>query len=302
LEEILRHAARLFSQSGFEGASIRDLSRSTGISLAGLYHYFRSKEELLYRLQKFTFTTVLANARATATVAPTPRERVRALVAVHVGYFLAHRDAVKVLSHEDDTLARAAAAGRPHTREWADEIAKLKHDYFRFGLEIVAAAMKAHDDANTPARARTAMPIPLPSPPMASASSTVARQPGRATGSRAGLPAPALAQATPAFVRVATLSLFGMLNWIYTWYRDDRDPGAQALAAQMADIYLEGIAPQTSRVIQSTSNGSRGRAPGNRQRPGRGPAQAIPAQAIIVRRRKVKPRRRPATKSPRGKK
>lgn len=42
-------------------------------------------------------------------------------------------------------------------------------------------------------------------------------------------------------VRIAALSLFGMLNWIYTWYRPDRDPGAEELTDQMLHIFLNGF-------------------------------------------------------------
>ena len=38
---------------------MRDLSRAAGMSLAGLYHYFESKEDLLYLIQKHTFRTII---------------------------------------------------------------------------------------------------------------------------------------------------------------------------------------------------------------------------------------------------
>jgi hypothetical protein len=41
--------------------------------------------------------------------------------------------------------------------------------------------------------------------------------------------------------RVAVLSLFGMMNWIYTWYKPKVDPEADALARQVGDIFLAGI-------------------------------------------------------------
>src|SRR5689334_5065072 len=59
LAEILHHATEVFHDKGYEGASMRDLSRATGMSLAGLYYYFESKEKLLYMVQKHTFETVL---------------------------------------------------------------------------------------------------------------------------------------------------------------------------------------------------------------------------------------------------
>ena len=56
LSEILSHATEVFCKKGYEGASMRDLSRESGMSLAGLYYYFESKERLLYLIQKHTFT------------------------------------------------------------------------------------------------------------------------------------------------------------------------------------------------------------------------------------------------------
>jgi Tetracyclin repressor-like, C-terminal domain len=42
--------------------------------------------------------------------------------------------------------------------------------------------------------------------------------------------------------RVAVLSLFGMMNWIYTWHHPRVDPQADRLAEIVADIFLEGVA------------------------------------------------------------
>jgi AcrR family transcriptional regulator len=51
LAEILDYATEIFANKGYEGASMRDLSRLSGISLAGLYYYFDCKEKLLYFIQ-----------------------------------------------------------------------------------------------------------------------------------------------------------------------------------------------------------------------------------------------------------
>jgi hypothetical protein len=40
LSQILDYATEIFADKGYEGASMRDLSRLSGISLAGLYYYF----------------------------------------------------------------------------------------------------------------------------------------------------------------------------------------------------------------------------------------------------------------------
>jgi len=41
--------------------------------------------------------------------------------------------------------------------------------------------------------------------------------------------------------RVATMSLFGMINWIYTWYRPQSGISVDTLARQMSEIFLTGV-------------------------------------------------------------
>lgn len=44
----------------------------------------------------------------------------------------------------------------------------------------------------------------------------------------------------PVDLRVATFSLFGMMNWLYNWYRPDRDVPVEQLAEQMSTLFLGG--------------------------------------------------------------
>lgn len=41
--------------------------------------------------------------------------------------------------------------------------------------------------------------------------------------------------------RVATFALFGMMNWLYTWYRPDRDVPVERLVEEITEIYLNGF-------------------------------------------------------------
>src|SRR6202521_899940 len=101
LQSILRHAAQVFSEKGYEGASIRDISRSSGVSLAGLYYYIKRKQELLYLIQIQTFNTFVARQETSLPHAATPVEKLRILVHNHLDYFLEHPVEMKVLAHED---------------------------------------------------------------------------------------------------------------------------------------------------------------------------------------------------------
>ena len=131
LSKVLQHAAQIFCEKGYEGASMRDLSRAAGMSLAGLYHYFSSKEELLYLIQKHTFQTIIERVqqRLESAAGADAEERIRIFIENHLDYFLANKEAMKVLTHEDDTLKDARGA----------EIRAIKREYYRICLDLLEA-------------------------------------------------------------------------------------------------------------------------------------------------------------------
>src|SRR5216683_2284102 len=181
MERLLEHAARIFCDKGYEGASMRDLSRACGMSVAGLYHYFSSKEELLYLIQKHAFRTIIDQVRRRLAVSDDPEERVRIFIENHLEYFLANKEAMKVLTHEDERLKNGRGA----------EIRAIKREYYRICLELMEDLRRVK-----------------------------------------GLQFSG---------RLAVLSLFGMINWIYTWHNPRVDAGAKVLARQMGDLFLCGV-------------------------------------------------------------
>ena len=110
LAKILVHATDVFYQNGYAAASMRDLSRASGVSLSGLYYYFKSKEELLYLIQKHTFSTIVDRLRERLPEVTDPAQRIRMFILNHLEYFLANQKAMTVLSHEDDVLKNGFGA------------------------------------------------------------------------------------------------------------------------------------------------------------------------------------------------
>ena len=55
LVEILRTAAAVFAEVGYDPASIRMVADRADVSVAGLYYYVHSKDELLYLIQYHVF-------------------------------------------------------------------------------------------------------------------------------------------------------------------------------------------------------------------------------------------------------
>src|SRR5260370_164857 len=126
LQHILRTASQVFAQHGFEGASMRDISGSAGVSLSGLYYYFENKQHLLYLIQSTTFTYVLESLRSRLHGVHEPAERIRLLVLNHIEYFLSHPNEMKVLSHEEDAL------GGPYR----EKVQAIKRRYYALAREI----------------------------------------------------------------------------------------------------------------------------------------------------------------------
>lgn len=50
--QILTAAARVFSEKGFNGATIRDVAEGAGIAEGSIYNYFKNKDELLIRIPR----------------------------------------------------------------------------------------------------------------------------------------------------------------------------------------------------------------------------------------------------------
>jgi len=126
LQLILERAAEVFARKGFEGASMRDLSRSTGISLAGLYHYVPSKQQLLHRIQMDAFSRILERLEERLKGVEDPEQRVRILIQNHLEYFLAHPVEMKVFTHEAEALEGP----------YRSEVAGIKRRYYELAIEL----------------------------------------------------------------------------------------------------------------------------------------------------------------------
>jgi AcrR family transcriptional regulator len=187
LGEILKHATGVFCEKGYEGASMRDLSRASGMSLSGLYYYFESKERLLFLIQKHTFTTIVRQLKAKLENVEDAEQRIRIFILNHLEYFLANPQSMKVLTHEAEVLKNG----------FASELAAVKREYYRICVGLLDQ-LKAE-------------------------------------------------RGLQFSTRVAVLSLFGMMNWIYTWYNPRVDADARQISREMGDIFLRGVMTDSKR-------------------------------------------------------
>jgi AcrR family transcriptional regulator len=104
LEFILRTAARIFAEKNYHSTSMRDISRETNVSLAGLYHYCKSKEELLFLIQDNCFGRVLETLEQRLEGVEDPTTKLGIFIENHLSFFAANMSEMKVLSHEAESL------------------------------------------------------------------------------------------------------------------------------------------------------------------------------------------------------
>jgi len=159
LRQILKSSAKIFAEKGFHSTSIRDIARATRMSLAGLYYYFSTKEELLFLIQEQCFLTLLQRWEKNAELHNDARVRIRVFVENHLGFFLHNMFEMKVMAREDESL----------TGEFQEKILLLKRRYVKVLMDLIEEMQSLEG--------------------------------GRGIN-----------------LRAATFSLFGMMNWIYTWY------------------------------------------------------------------------------------
>ena len=182
LQRILKISAKIFAEKGFHRTSVRDISRATKMSLAGLYYYFTTKEELLYLIQERCFVTLLHGWERAATPDMDVRTRIRVFAENHLSFFCHNMHEMKVMAHEDESL----------TGEFQVKMLVLKRRYVKVIMDLIRELQDREG--------------------------------------KKGID-----------LRVATFSLFGMMNWIYTWYQPKRDLPLPQLMEQMLRIYFFGV-------------------------------------------------------------
>jgi len=180
--EIRHTAAAVFARQGFDRASIRDVAKAAGMSLAGLYYYYRGKDEILFDIQNEAFTTLLdAHAEALAGVKE-PATKLARVIDAHLSFFAQNINEMKVMSRESEALGG----------ENAERIGELRRRYVRLVRGILDDLGAGHALRDVP-------------------------------------------------IAVAVFLLFGMMNWMYTWYDAERDGTSQDLARYVREIFLHGL-------------------------------------------------------------
>jgi AcrR family transcriptional regulator len=142
-QEILRAAARLFQQQGYDATSMNDVAAALKLSKGGLYHHFESKDEILFHIMSHAMQLTedrvinvvrrIDGGRPDGTRVDVTEERLRTLIRLHIQLVVSPEDReITVMLHENHPLP-------PTLRR---KINARKKDYVHFVENLVAEVQR----------------------------------------------------------------------------------------------------------------------------------------------------------------
>jgi AcrR family transcriptional regulator len=178
---ILSQSAALFAQHGFTGTSITMIAEACGVSKALMYHYYNSKDDVLFDLLADHLNHLVTVVEAAAVSAKDGEER---LVAVSTALLEAYRGADAEHQVQISSLKLLPQAQQSVLKELERKLVVIFSDAIAAALPAMAGK---HD-----------------------------------------------------ILKPLTMSLFGMLNWHYLWFRDGKGMTREAYARMASGLVLAG--------------------------------------------------------------
>jgi TetR/AcrR family fatty acid metabolism transcriptional regulator len=131
--ELLDAAVRVFARKGFRAARVGDIAEEAGVAHGLLYHYFRSKDEVLETIFRETWQLLDSECTRIEASGVPLREQLRRFARIYLGSWLLTPELIGVLVRE---VARS-----PDVGERVDEIRGVF-----LALERMIEAAKANGD------------------------------------------------------------------------------------------------------------------------------------------------------------
>jgi AcrR family transcriptional regulator len=97
---IVEKAAKLYAERGFLGASVSDLAKACKTSKSLIYHYYPSKEDILFDVMHSHVAALLETAEAIAAQPMPPAEKLRAITTEFMKHYVGAAARQKVLLNE----------------------------------------------------------------------------------------------------------------------------------------------------------------------------------------------------------
>lgn len=128
---LLKAAAALFSEKGYERTTVRDIASAVGIQSGSLFHHYPSKEAILCAVMRETIILNTQRMRLALSQTDDAKARLKALIKAELEFVLGDTEAAMgILVYEWRSLAPASQT----------EILALREIYEAIWLEVIDAA------------------------------------------------------------------------------------------------------------------------------------------------------------------
>jgi AcrR family transcriptional regulator len=125
--QVIVKAAELIRKQGFEATTVNDISKATGLTKGGLYHYITGKRDLLYQIMRFGMDMLQERVVKPVQTIEDPEEQLRTLIRLHVELISQGKGAITTLNEEVQGL-------EPKHRK---TILAQKREYFDFVRDML---------------------------------------------------------------------------------------------------------------------------------------------------------------------
>jgi AcrR family transcriptional regulator len=133
-------SAEIFSRRGFRATSMNEIAAAAGLSKPTLYHYFRSKEELLVRIYSDVLDESLTLGQRTVADAASALDAIRDLIRSRVVYTCEHQALLKVCFEEEHELPT----------ELAEEVLRRRRAFERLFVAALERHLAEHPEVRLP--------------------------------------------------------------------------------------------------------------------------------------------------------
>ena len=178
---ISKAAARLFNNRGYLESSMDDISAAAKMSKGGVYHYFSSKDEILFFTLSHYLDVILQGLQEALDEIEKGDSKIKFIISRHIALYVQNPSEAKTLLHEARCLPK----------KYFEVIAEKEREYY----QIVSKVLLGFFEGQIPKERLT----------------------------------------------VITFLLFGMCNWIYSWYHPKGTVTPEELSSIIYDLFTEGV-------------------------------------------------------------
>lgn len=106
-DEIFSVVAHLFAHKGYHSTSMREIARELGMNQSSLYHYFKSKEDALYKLMNDAMDDALATLEKICAAHLSPEDKLNRVLGFYTRYYAGDQERLILLVNEKNSLTES---------------------------------------------------------------------------------------------------------------------------------------------------------------------------------------------------